>query len=159
MVLWVLVLFFAVSIDLDDTDLGFLTSVKLANDVTYRRYTYAPSNLLAPILNEYRMNQTMEKIKKLDESQYTTLTRVLFGLDSPSPVTADSKELEDQIGHLEFYDPTLNDSQKDAIQFALASREVALIHGPPGVRQVHIPGSVEVRLTLSRLERHTPSSS
>jgi DNA polymerase alpha-associated DNA helicase A len=27
----------------------------------------------------------------------------------------------------------LNESQKDAIRFALASREVALIHGPPGV--------------------------
>lgn len=85
------------------------------------------------------MNQTMEKIKKLDESQYTTLTRVLFGLDSPSPVASDSKELEDQIGHLEFYDPTLNDSQKDAIRFALASREFALIHGPPGVGQIPIP--------------------
>ena len=82
----------------------------------------------------------MEKIKKLDESQYTTLTRVLFGLDSPSPVASDTKELEDQIGHLEFYDPTLNGSQKNAIHFALASREVALIHGPPGVGQVHIPG-------------------
>ena len=85
------------------------------------------------------MNQTMEKIKKLDESQYTTLTRVLFGLESPSPVSSGSKESEDQIAHLEFYDPTLNDSQKDAIQFALASPEVALIHGPPGVWQVYMP--------------------
>ena len=91
------------------------------------------------ITGEQRMNQTMEKIKKLDESQYTALTRVLFGLESPSPVSSDSKDSEDQIGRLEFYDPTLNDSQKDAIKFALASPEVALIHGPPGVRQLHMP--------------------
>ena len=45
-------LFFAVYIDLYDTDLGFLTSVKLANDVTYRRYAYAPSKMLVPVLNE-----------------------------------------------------------------------------------------------------------
>lgn len=34
---------------------------------------------------------------------------------------------------LDWFDPTLNSSQKEAIKFAMASREVALIHGPPGV--------------------------
>ena len=88
---------------------------------------------LDALLNGYRMNQTMESLKKLDESRYTTLIRVLFGLDSPSPVSLDPVEMTDRVGQLEFYDPTLNDSQKDAIRFALLSREVALIHGPPGV--------------------------
>ena len=75
----------------------------------------------------------MESLRKLDEGRYTTLIRVLFGLDSPSPVSLDPIEMADRGGQLEFRDPTLNDSQKDAIRFALVSNEVALIHGPPGV--------------------------
>lgn len=72
------------------------------------------------------MNWTMERLKKMEEREYTTLTRVLFGLDTPTPVSHDGTKVE-------FFDQTLNDSQRDAIKFALASREVALIHGPPGV--------------------------
>lgn len=71
-----------------------------------------------------RMNWTMDKLRKMQENEYTTLTRALFGLDTPTPVS------QDQV---EFLDQTLNDSQRDAVRFALASREVALIHGPPGV--------------------------
>ena len=68
----------------------------------------------------------MERLKKMDQSEYTTLTRVLFGLDTPTPASQDGAKIE-------FIDQTLNDSQRDAVKFALASREVALIHGPPGV--------------------------
>lgn len=75
---------------------------------------------------DHRMNWTMERLKKMEEREYTTLTRVLFGLDTPTPVSQDGMKVE-------FFDQTLNDSQRDAIKFTLASREVALIHGPPGV--------------------------
>ena len=68
----------------------------------------------------------MERLKKMDQSEYTTLTRVLFGLDTPTPESQDGSKVE-------VIDQTLNDSQRDAVKFALASREVALIHGPPGV--------------------------
>lgn len=78
------------------------------------------------------MNQTMKKLEKMEEREYTILTRVLFGLDTITPV---SQELEP----LQFFDTTLNDSQRDAIRFALASKEVALIHGPPGVGYSKIP--------------------
>jgi len=81
----------------------------------------------------FRMNQTMERLKKLEEKDYTTLVRVLFGLESPTPLPSDLEDPESGAGKVEFIDPTLNDSQRDAIRFALASREVALIHGPPGV--------------------------
>lgn len=44
----------------------------------------------------------------------------------------------------------MNDSQKDAIRFALASREVALIHGPPGTGKTHT--LIELILQLLKLK-------
>lgn len=79
----------------------------------------------------------MEKLNKMNESEYTSFIRVLFGLSSPSPVAADLTK-DENVGNLDWFDPTLNDSQKDAIRFALASREVALIHGPPGVSHLNL---------------------
>ena len=69
----------------------------------------------------------------MGESEYSTLVRILFGLESAAPVPANLENPESECGPIEFVDPTLNDSQKDAVRFALASQEVALIHGPPGV--------------------------
>jgi hypothetical protein len=81
------------------------------------------------LIGNCRMNQTMERLQKKKPDEYSTFIRVMFGLTSPSPVPIDL----DSAGAVEWIDPSLNDSQKDAIKFALASREVALIHGPPGV--------------------------
>lgn len=74
----------------------------------------------------------MEKLQKMGEAEYSSFIRVLFGLSSPSPLGQDFSK-DSNVGEMEWIDPTLNDSQKDAIRFALASREIALIHGPPGV--------------------------
>ena len=76
------------------------------------------------------MNQTMGRLLKMKPDEYSTFVRVMFGLTNPSPVQEDLGSAE----AVEWIDPSLNDSQKDAIKFALASREAALIHGPPGVR-------------------------
>ena len=73
----------------------------------------------------YRMNQTMTRLQKMKEEEYSSFIRVMFGLTTPSPV--------EEIEEPKWIDPSLNDSQKDAIRFALGSTEVALIHGPPGV--------------------------
>ncbi|KAL1960547.1 hypothetical protein VTO42DRAFT_7126 [Malbranchea cinnamomea] len=99
--------------------------LKLANDITYRR-----------------MKQTMMRMEKMTESEHTNFMRVLFGLTNPSPVDLGSVE------SVEFIDPTLNDSQKEAIRFALASREIALIHGPPGTGKTHT--LIELILQLLR---------
>ncbi|TPX17977.1 uncharacterized protein E0L32_011945 [Thyridium curvatum] len=77
---------------------GRVWMVKLADDVTYRR-----------------MNFTMEKLQKMSEAEYSSFTRVLFGLSSPSPVPEDLAADED-VGRLEWFDPTLNDSQKEAVR-------------------------------------------
>lgn len=74
------------------------------------------------------MNGTIMKLGKMQEAEYTNFVRVLFGLSSPSPVSENLGDAE-----LEWVNPSLNDSQKYAIKFALASKEIALIHGPPGV--------------------------
>ncbi|KAJ6028691.1 hypothetical protein N7540_004267 [Penicillium herquei] len=91
-----------------------LWCIKLANDVTYRR-----------------MRQTMEKMAKLTETDHSHFMRVAFGHTTPLQPDYDSAV------PIEFLDPTLNDSQKDAIRFALASKDIALIHGPPGTGKTH----------------------
>lgn len=91
--------------------------VKLADEVTWKR-----------------MNGTMEKMAKMAEGEYSYFMRVLFGLTTPSPVPEDlSKDEEVGEGKVKWFDTSLNESQKDAIRFALKSQEIALIHGPPGV--------------------------
>jgi DNA polymerase alpha-associated DNA helicase A len=79
------------------------------------------------------MNQTMTRLQKMKEEEYSSFLRVLFGLSSPCPVPPNLDDPDVGLGKIEWVSENLNDSQKGAIKFALASREVALIHGPPGV--------------------------
>lgn len=77
------------------------------------------------------MNQALTKLLKTPQESYTTLQRVLLGLSSPG------KPDPSIVKDITFVDPTLNDSQREAVKFALSMPEVALIHGPPGTLPLH----------------------
>ena len=55
---------------------------------------------------------------------------------------------------LKFFDPTLNDSQKTAVRFALESPELACIHGPPGTLN-RDPGEPSLTFFLGTGKTHT----
>lgn len=119
----------AISEDVKDDSTAVLAAagrvwlVKLADEVTHKR-----------------MSQTMDRLHGMREAEYSAFVRVLFGLSSPSPLPTDLKndaEFGEGAGGIEWIDPSLNESQKEAIRFALASREIALIHGPPGTGKTH----------------------
>ncbi|XP_038663403.1 DNA-binding protein SMUBP-2 [Scyliorhinus canicula] len=82
--------------------------LKLANDVTYKRLKNA-----LKALSQYHVGPT------------SNLIDVLFGASEPSSPSENLKSPE-------LYNPCLDDSQKEAVHFALSQKEVAIIHGPPG---------------------------
>lgn len=91
--------------DLQEEDLYKLT--KLANDVTYKRLKNALNNL-----------------KKGDFGGSSRLVDVLFGeTDLSSPYN---------LKDIHLVNSGLDESQEDAVRFALAQPEVAIVHGPPG---------------------------
>ncbi|KAK0656682.1 P-loop containing nucleoside triphosphate hydrolase protein [Cercophora newfieldiana] len=111
---------------------GRVWIVKLADEVTYKR-----------------MNGIMTKLSKMSEAEMSVFIRVLFGQSSPSPIASNLEE-DLEWRDIEWVDPTLNESQKDAIRFALASKEMALIHGPPGTGKTH----TLIELILQMLKRN-----
>nr|XP_057932313.1 DNA-binding protein SMUBP-2 isoform X2 [Doryrhamphus excisus] len=89
-----------------DTD-ALYSLLKLANDVTYKRMKRALN-----VLNGYKNGPA------------ANLISVLFGEAKPSSLSRPDK--------IEFFNSNLDDSQKEAVTFALSQRELAVIHGPPG---------------------------
>ena len=92
------------------------------------------------------MKQVMTTLQNAKESDHTTLIRVLFGHEPPTPLPPKT-----DVAQPEWHSTNLNESQKAAITFALASKEVALIHGPPGTGKTHTLVELILQLVKRKL--------
>uniref|UniRef100_A0A3B3DTU3 DNA-binding protein SMUBP-2 n=1 Tax=Oryzias melastigma TaxID=30732 RepID=A0A3B3DTU3_ORYME len=81
--------------------------LKLANDVTYKR-----------------MKRALNALNGYSNGPAANLINVLFGNTQPSS--------HSQPNEVQFFNSNLDDSQREAVAFALSQRELAVIHGPPG---------------------------
>ena len=94
----------------------------------------------------------MTRLKDMSPTSTSPFVQTLFGLSSPTPVPASPLALDEKIGSVQWASDSLNDSQKSAIKFALASKEIALIHGPPGTGKTHT--IIELILQLLKQSLH-----
>ena len=89
-----------------------LCVVKTSNTVVYKR-----------------LEATMRKLAEARELGKSRLVRLLLGSENILPSTTFESGLS-------WFNPGLNDSQRHAVQFALAN-EVSIVHGPPGTGKTH----------------------
>ena len=75
----------------------------------------------------------MSVLQYMRNMKCSLLTNVLLEIGQPSiPYTGLSPKIV-KGNDIEFFNPKLDESQKDAIRFALRQRELAIVHGPPGM--------------------------
>lgn len=86
--------------------------VKLTNSITYKR-----------------MITTMNKLQELENSDKNDVVQLL--LNEAKYVSKSSNEI------INFFDSSLNQSQRDAIDFAINKSNLSIIHGPPGTGKTH----------------------
>ncbi|NXN97066.1 SMBP2 protein, partial [Rhinopomastus cyanomelas] len=86
---------------------GSYRLLKLANDVTYTR-----------------LKKALNALKQYRGGPASDLINVLFFSAEPRAVS--------ETTPLKFFNDSLDTSQREAVAFALAQRELAIIHGPPG---------------------------
>lgn len=104
--------------------------VKLTNSATYKR-----------------MFQAMKKLEELKDSDKGEVLRILLGESRFVPKSGGKKE------KIKFFDSTLNDSQKIAIEFAMNGSPITIIHGPPGTGKTYTLIELIKQLTFNRKER------
>ncbi|XP_054054249.1 DNA-binding protein SMUBP-2 [Rissa tridactyla] len=81
--------------------------LKLANDVTYNR-----------------LKKALNALKQYHGGPASALIDVLFFSSEPSAFS--------ETKPLKLYNESLDASQREAVSFSLAQRELAIVHGPPG---------------------------
>ena len=111
-----------------------------------------PKNIcLVQLVNQItydRIKNGLEKLKQMEFNEKSlNLVNVLFEVFEPT--FNESIERKNYIKNLTFFNKELNESQKDAVRFALEVNEIGLIHGPPGTGKTTT--IVEVILQLVKL--------
>ena len=111
-----------------------------------------PKNIcLVQLVNQVtydRIKNGLEKLKQMEfNDKSLNLVNVLFEIFEPT--FNESTERKNYIKNLSFFNNELNESQKDAVRFALEVNEIGLIHGPPGTGKTTT--IVEVILQLVKL--------
>ena len=111
-----------------------------------------PKNIcLVQLVNQItydRIKNGLEKLKQMEFNEKSlNLINVLFEVFEPT--FNESNERKNYIKNLTFFNNELNESQKDAVRFALEVNEIGLIHGPPGTGKTTT--IVEVILQLVKL--------
>jgi DNA polymerase alpha-associated DNA helicase A len=84
--------------------------------------------------NAVAFTRMKDAIGRLEKSEPSPLLNCLFGESENSGI---GRVNLDEHADLEFFDESLNDSQKNAIRFSLSSPLISLIHGPPGTGKTH----------------------
>ena len=89
------------------------TLVKLANDITHKRLSSALDSL---------------------SSSHSAVVSVLFGVSTPGVPhqTVHPALVNSESGDINFFNQSLDSSQREAVEFCLKQREVGVVHGPPG---------------------------
>lgn len=82
--------------------------LKLANDITYKR-----------------MKNALNALNGYNNGPAASLINILFGDSQPTAMRTKADEIR-------FFNPNLDESQREAVSFALSQKELAIIHGPPG---------------------------
>lgn len=103
--------------------------VKLTNSVTYKR-----------------MFQAMKKLAALNDQNKSEVLRIMLGESKFIPKGKSSKKIS-------FFDTTLNESQKSAIEFAIDKSPITIIHGPPGTGKTYTLIELIKQLTFNHKER------
>jgi ATP-dependent RNA/DNA helicase IGHMBP2 len=73
-----------------------------------------------------KMFEAINRVRNADHTRLAFLRDLSLGIKKPE--SFDPIKMED----IPFYNPNLNPWQKEAVRMAIASRDVALVHGPPG---------------------------
>ncbi|CUM53318.1 uncharacterized protein AC631_00549 [Debaryomyces fabryi] len=105
--------------------------VKLSNSITYKR-----------------MTSSMNKLAELSPSKKSEIIQYLLG-ETQYAKKSTAKSLKDK----QFFNPNLNSSQKEAINFAINESAITIIHGPPGTGKTYTLIELIKQLTFNNGEK------